>query len=70
MVGESIVSLIANGNGAQAYFNHELLGDTSCPLSQGQEVRAKVVDYGLLLLPENDDREFEVVLKGDTHEQQ
>ncbi|MCL9818334.1 hypothetical protein [Natronocalculus amylovorans] len=60
MVDETDVSLTTNGNGAQAYFNTNLLGDTACPLDPGDRCRAIAVQYGILLVPETDERSFTI----------
>lgn len=44
------ISLVPNGRGAQAYFGHDLLGDSACPLDRGQTVTAHIIrGVGILL---------------------
>ncbi|AUV84705.1 hypothetical protein C2R22_24565 (plasmid) [Salinigranum rubrum] len=61
MTGEQQRPLTPNGNGAQLYLGRDLLDDTACPLAQGQEVTATVIDgIGVLLTEVDDDREYAV----------
>jgi len=63
---ELLVPLTPNGNGAQTYLNDKLLGDPHCPLAQGEKARAQAVDYGILFVPEDDDREYTIEPQEDT----
>lgn len=61
MTDEQQLTLAPNGHGAQAYLSRDLLGDTACPLGQGQPCRAEVYPgVGILIVPANDSREFTI----------
>jgi len=70
MTGVKPVRLVPNGNGVQLFLAGDVLGDSRCPLRQGQEVPAIVIDgVGVLLAqdrPTGDDARERLTANGAT----